>query len=224
MGKKELKITKTCNECGAGALKNSIVCTECGAELRTSSGMHKVYPITQEQVKLIRESINVGKHGKRNEFMFLLLTNTALRISDALSIKVGMVRDKNYLELIEQKTGKPKKFILNSFLKEIITEYVKGMNDEDYLFASQKLNKDGEYKLSRQQAYGILKEAAKAIGVNGFANHSCRKTYARLIYEKTGDIAFVMRLLNHSSEAVTLKYLHLTEEADNERIMDFSLF
>lgn len=185
--------------------------------------MNRVYPLTQDQIKSIRKTINVGKHGKRNEFLFLLLLNTALRISDALSIKVNMVRNKEYLELIEQKTHKPKKFIMNAYLKEIIAEYTKDMNDNDYLFPSQKPDKHGEYKISRQQAHKIFKDATLKIGIDTCAAHSLRKTYARLIYEKTGDIAFVMRLLNHSSEAMTLNYLHLTEEADNERIMDFSL-
>lgn len=185
--------------------------------------MNRVYPLDQTQIKSIREAINVGKYGKRNEFLFLLLINTALRIGDALKITVGMVKDKEYLELVEQKTGKSKRFIMNTFLKEIIADYIKDMQDDEYLFQGQKLNKHGNYKLSRVQAYRIFKDATEKIGIDNIGCHSMRKTYARLIYEKTGDIAFVMRLLNHSSEAVTLRYLHLTEEKDNKRIMDFSL-
>lgn len=186
--------------------------------------MNRVYPIEKDQVKLIREVINVGQHGERNEFLFLFMMNTALRVSDVLKVKVGMVRNKEFLEIVEQKTGKSKKFIMNSFLKQIINDYTKDMNDDDYLFQSQKPDKNSESRpISRIQASRILSEAASKIGIKGFNCHSCRKTYARLIYEKTGDIAFVMRLLNHSSEAVTLRYLHLTEEKDNKRIMDFSL-
>lgn len=186
--------------------------------------MNRVYPVEKDQVKLIRESINVGAYGSRNEFMFLFMMNTALRISDVLKIKVNMVRDKEFLELVEQKTSKAKKFPINTFLQEIINEYTKDMDDNDYLFESRKSNKDGESRpITRGQATKILSEAASKIGIKGFASHSCRKTYARLIFEKTGDISFVMRLLNHSSEAMTLKYLHLTEEKDNEIIKDFSL-
>lgn len=186
--------------------------------------MKKVYPIEKDQVKLIRESINVGTYGSRNEFMFLFMMNTALRVSDIIKIKVGMVRNQEYLELIEQKTEKQKKFIMNSFLKNIVNEYTKNMNDDDYLFQSRKSDKYGESKpISRMQVSRILSESANKIGIKGFNCHSCRKTYARLIYEKTGDIAFVMRLLNHSNERMTLNYLHLTEEKDNELIMDFSL-
>ena len=186
--------------------------------------MKRVYPIEKDQVKLMRESINTGIFGDRNEFMFLFMMNTALRISDVLKVKVGMVRNKDFLELTEQKTSKSKKFSMHSFLKQIVNDYTKDMNEDDYLFQSRKSNKNGESKpISRIQASKILSDASSKIGINGFNCHSCRKTYARLIYEKTGDIAFVMRLLNHSSEASTLNYLHLTEEKDNELIMDFSL-
>jgi PHP family Zn ribbon phosphoesterase len=72
-------------------------------------------------LKEIREVLNAGVNGKRNEFLFLLLMNTALRISDALTLKVSMVKGKDYLELKEKKTGKPKKFIMNAFLNVINT-------------------------------------------------------------------------------------------------------
>jgi integrase len=225
MAKKETKYTKKCKKCGTPAIKNAKICTECGGKLRTSAGMKRVNPIKADQIKLIRESINVGTKGSRNEFLLLFLMNTALRISDALQVKVGMVRGKEFLELTEQKTNKEKVFALNDLLQQVISEYTKNMDDNDYLFPSQKLDKNNNPKpISREQAWNILSSAASEIGIEKFGCHSARKTYARLIFEKTKDISFVMRLLNHSSEEITLKYLHLTQEADNARIMDFSLF
>ncbi len=224
MSKKEIKYTKKCKECGTLAIKNATICTECGAKLRTSKGMQKVYPVEASQIKPIRESISAGRKGNRNEMLFLFLANTALRISDVLNVKVGMVKNKEFIELIEQKTEKYKEFALNKDLQQALNEYTKDMDDDQYLFPSQKANRDGEYKLSREQAWKILSDAAREIGIKKFGCHSARKTYARLIYEETKDISFVMRLLNHSSEKMTLKYLHLTEEKDNERIMNFSLF
>jgi integrase len=224
LSKKEIKYTKKCPKCGTPAIKGATICTECGAKLRTSKGMQRVNPVKADQIKLIRDSIRVGIRGSRNEFLFLFLMNTALRISDALTLKVSMVRNKEFLELIEQKTGKSKIFAINGFLQQIIFEYTKDMDDNDYLFVSQKLDENNNPKpISRSQAWEILSSAAKKIGIKKFACHSARKTYARLIYEKTKDLSFVMRLLNHSSEKITLRYLHLTEEADNARIMDFSL-
>ena len=187
--------------------------------------MKRVFPVKADQVQAIRKSIHVGMFADRNEFLLLLLLNTALRISDALLITVGMVRDKEYLEIIEMKTKKHKHFPMNGFLKETINIYTKDMDDEDYLFQSKDRDKDGNRRpISRVQAHRIFKEATEKLGIKNVAAHSWRKSYARGLYEKTGDLSLIMRLLNHSSQEMTLRYLHLTDEEDEARIMDFSLF
>ena len=187
--------------------------------------MKRVYPIQPDQVKLIRTSINHGAFGDRNEFMLLFLLNTALRISDALTVTVGMVRDREEIELIEGKTKKHKKFPMNADLQNAINEYTKDLDKNDFLFQSRDLDENGNHKaISRVQAHRIFKQATEKVGLKNVAAHSWRKSYARGLYEKTKDLSLIMRLLNHSSEAMTLNYLHLTEEKDNARIMDFSLF
>jgi len=218
-------ITKHCKECGTGAIKNSTICTKCGAKLRTSAGMQRVSPINSNQVESIRASIHVGAFADRNEFMLLLLLNTALRISDALSITVKMVRNKDYLDIVEMKTDKAKHFPMNKDLKEAINTYTKDMEEEDFLFQSRDRDKNGNRKpISRVQAFKILKECSAKIGIPNFSPHGARKAYARGLYEKTGDLSLIMRLLNHSSQEMTLHYLHLQDEEDEARIMDFSLF
>jgi len=225
MSKKSETITKHCKVCGTGAIVNSTVCTKCGAALRTSKGMRRVAPITAKQVELVRESIHVGMFADRNEFMFLLLLNTALRISDALTITVKMVKDQDYLDIVEKKTGKAKHFAMNNDLKNTISDYVKDMDDSDFLFQSKDRDKDGNRRaISRIQASRIFKEATLKVGIKNANCHSWRKSYARGLYEKTGDLSLIMRLLNHSSIEMTLRYLHLTDEEDEKRIMNFSLF
>ena len=44
-------------------------------------------------------------------------TNSGLRISDIVALNVGDVRGKNYIQIVEKKTGKYKKFPLNDKLK-----------------------------------------------------------------------------------------------------------
>ena len=49
--------------------------------------------------------------------------------------------------------------------------------------------------------------AAKVFGVKKHISpHSLRKVYAVEEFERTGDLKRVQKLLNHSSEAVTLLY------------------
>ena len=60
---------------------------------------------------------------------------------------------------------------------------------------------------TRQAVYKDIKRAAKAFRVNGnISCHTARKIYAVTEYKKDFNVARVKKLLNHSSEAVTMIY------------------
>lgn len=195
--------------------------------------MNKVYPIPKEKIIIIREELLETKYGERNEFMFVFMLNIPLRISDTIKLKVSNVKDKDKLEIVPLKTIRRNKetgeitkykkieYLINPYLKKRIKEYVKNMSDDEYLFKGQ--GKDEH--ISRVQAWSILKNAAKKAGIKEpFGCHSTRKTNARALLDQYGDISLVMRHLGHSSESSTLRYLHLTEEKDNERISALQLY
>jgi len=50
--------------------------------------------------------------------------NTGLRISDMLPLKVIDIKDKSHIIIKEKKTGKVKRFKINSSLHGEITEYI----------------------------------------------------------------------------------------------------
>ena len=55
---------------------------------------------------------------------------------------------------------------------------------------------------------GISTHSFRKLGYEGISTHSFRKWYATEIYRKNGyDIALVQRLLQHSSAAVTQRYI-----------------
>ncbi|MBR1626935.1 MAG: tyrosine-type recombinase/integrase, partial [Bacteroidales bacterium] len=64
----------------------------------------------------------------------------------------------------------------------------------------------------------IIKEAVKAVGLNPdrISCHTMRKSRALRIYKQTGDIALVMKMLNHSSQAVSLRYLGIEQNIMDE--------
>ena len=55
----------------------------------------------------IKKIERILSKNKRNLLFFTMGTNCGLRISDILSLNVGDVKNKNYIQLIEKKTGKP---------------------------------------------------------------------------------------------------------------------
>ena len=62
------------------------------------------------------------KQSKRDLLLFVMGTNCGLRISDLLSLNIGDVRNKTHIQLVEKKTGKFKKFPINTKLI-IITKH-----------------------------------------------------------------------------------------------------
>lgn len=104
-------------------------------------------------------------------------------------------------------------------LKEDIDRYIQFLEDEDYLFKSNKLDSEGNSKpISRVQAYRILNHSAKSVGLSDIGTHSMRKTFGYHYYKKTKDVALLMDLFNHSSQSVTLRYIGINQDIVNHAI------
>jgi len=153
--------------------------------------------------------------GTMYHLLYLFMVNTALRVHDVISIQKKNIHG-NRLILKEQKTGKTQDIALNSGIMEVLPEYLKTLkSDDDYLFPSRQKN-GKEPHITRQRVSQIIKECAKAIGLDtaGISCHSLRKMRARALYEaNNNDIGLVMKQLNHSSQAVSLRYMGYTREA-----------
>jgi len=88
-----------------------------------------------------------------------------------------------------------------------------GGGQDECLFPSRK----GGTPITRQQAYRILNEAARAVGITDqIGTHTLRKTFGYHAYKQGADITRLQYLLNHSAPSVTLRYIGITqEELDN---------
>lgn len=65
-----------------------------------------------------------------------------------------------------------------------------------------------------------MSNVGKELNLNYLGTHTMRKTGAYRVYEQTDhNIALVMKLLNHSSEQMTLAYLGLDQDT-REHILD----
>ena len=71
--------------------------------------MNIVEPIRKKSdLKKIEKVLK--KHSLRDLLIFTIGTNCGLRISDILNLNVGDVRNKTYINIVEKKTNKPKRF------------------------------------------------------------------------------------------------------------------
>ena len=181
--------------------------------------MKFVQPIRDKE-KIEEMKTELMKLGYKNYLMFVVGINTGLRISDILQLKVIDLKDKTHIKIIEQKTQKIKRFLINSLLKQEIDKFIQGMSDEEYLFQSRN---GVNQPISRVQAYRILNSAAKKIGLEEIGTHTLRKTFGYWHYKQNKDVALLQDIFNHSAPSVTLRYIGINEDTKDKSIENFYL-
>jgi integrase len=186
------------------------------------------------EVKPIREVEKISEMKRilkakraRDEALFTMGINTALRISDLLALTLGDVFDEQgqlqeEITVIERKTGKAKHFPVNSAVKEALSGYLATRQVDDRE-APLFLSKAGGH-LSRWQARRVLEKAGKSVGLDGIGTHSLRKTFGYHVYKRTGgDIGLVQKLLNHSTSECTLRYIGIDKEMMDSIYLELNL-
>ena len=144
----------------------------------------------------------------RDLLIFTVGTNCGLRISDILNLNVGDVRDKDYISINEKKTGKYKRFPINSKLKPMFAKFTKGRRAEEPLFLSVFNN-----RMERTQCYRIVNYACRKAGLDcKIGTHILRKTFGYHHYQKFKDVAVLQKIFNHCSPQVTLRYIGIDQD------------
>ena len=155
--------------------------------------MNIVEPIRKKQDIVSLENF-LKKRGLRDLLLFVLGTNSGLRISDILALNVGDVKNKTHITI--RKTGKFKKFPINTKLKSIIDEYTKNRTNDEPLFKTKFNN-----RLERVGAYMILKKVSQKAGIEeNIGTHTLR-----------------------SNPEVTLRYIGIEQSQIEESYSNFIL-
>lgn len=156
----------------------------------------------------------------RDYVLFIFGINSGLRISDLLKLRVSDVKDKSHIQIKEQKTGKFKRFLINDTIKNALKKYIDTLNDYEYLFRS----KNSLQAITRIQAYRIINNAAKQAGINDqIGTHTLRKTFGYWHYQTYKDVALLQNIFNHSSPAITLRYIGITDDLKDQSIQNLAL-
>lgn len=182
----------------------------------------KTVALTAEQYeKIIKTMIsgfndtdqNVVKPNKRIATALTLEANLGLRIGDILKLRLsGIVRDgdRYRLDIIEQKTGKKREFTVPLEIYVYIQNYAL----ENNIKATAKL-----FEISERAVNKHLQKVCTHLGFSGIGSHSFRKFFATSIYNNNKhDINLVRVLLQHSSIAVTQRYIGIQSEEIEEAL------
>ncbi len=188
--------------------------------------MKTVEPIRDKRqvAKLMDYYLNIGQY--RNYVLIVMGLYTTLRISDLLLLRwddlydfsAGSVRSRLYLK--EKKTGKVKSIKLHASVISALQFYAESAKPGGFLFENPRTSK----ALSRSQAYRIIRSAVEAVGVpTRVSCHSLRKTFGYLNWIAGKKPEIIMKAYNHSSLAVTSRYLGITPDDIDSLYTDIEL-
>lgn len=168
------------------------------------------------------EAMNlIRKLAKDNNYNMSLLVAigcfSGLRISDILALRWNQILNTEEFTITEIKTGKQRTIRINPQLQQHIKECYKHINPVG-INAPILISQKGTV-FTIQRINVLLKEIKKKyrLKVNNFSCHSLRKTFGREVYNmnsENAELALIklMELFNHSSVAITKRYLGLRQE------------
>ena len=179
--------------------------------------------ITDEQfdeiIGLLYNGSDLGiiRPNKQIAVILTVTGNCGLRIGDCLKLKLNsFIYDGkcNKYNIKEEKTGKSRSFVIPDEIFKLLVDYAmeNELGNDDYLF---------EY--TERNIQKKLKQIADYLGddYKDISTHSFRKCAAMRIYRNSGNnIELTRKYLNHSSIAVTQKYLGVSDDEVNNVIMN----
>ncbi len=195
----------------------------------------EVYPfISEEEIKSmidvfdkrIKEAPDENKKqiACRNKMLFLIGINLSLRISDLITLRWNFfLKDdmtfRDYYKIQPKKTKKTGKFVtlyFNEVVRKSIMEYIEMYpikNMDDFVFKSRK----GNGAVSEKGVWKIVVDASAEAGLEGnYGTHSLRKTFGYHVWHNAEDkekaLVMLMTIFNHSSVAITKKYIGIMNE------------
>ena len=174
--------------------------------------------LSKEQYKEIIETMKSGGVGfranNRIATALVLEANLGLRIEDILNLKIDdIISDgsRYRLNMTEKKTGKKRTFTVPLPIYNYIKVYAmdNGIKDNELLFSV------GERAVQK-----YLSKVTDYLGYENIGTHSFRKFFATEIYLNNNyNIVLVQQLLQHSSVAITQKYIGITSEVQEKALM-----
>ncbi len=180
--------------------------------------MNEVEPI-RDKKRIRKVERFLAKRSQRDLLLFVMGTNTGLRVSDILALDVEDVKNKDFIDIIEKKTGKHKRFPINDKIKDLIQKFTLNKKAEEPLFKTIYQN-----RMERTYAYRIVNKACKKVGMQEkIGTHTMRKTFGYHHYHKFRDVALLQKIFNHYSPSVTLRYIGIDQEEINNSYLNFIL-
>ena len=156
--------------------------------------------------------------------------NLALRISDLLTITMADVKaldpKQPVLHLVEGKTGKKRKIVVNNAAVNIMHRRLAEHPNHKYLFQSEAVNisRRAQQPINRRSVCRVFEKSGQKIAQKvSIGTHSMRKTRGYALYDAGRSIESICKVLNHSTPAVTMRYIGIDQRDIDQSYVEFEL-
>ncbi len=176
--------------------------------------------IKKKDIKAISE---LTFSNPRNHLLWTMGINNGIRAGDLVRTRVGQVNDLKVggqFKIVEEKTGKDNIVLINKSVYKSLRRYLDKYQppDNDYLFPSRK----GKGHITSKSVGRLIRQWADQINLKGnYGAHTMRKTWA-FCSRKTFGVSWsiICKRLNHSSPAITMRYLGIQPEEVETALMN----
>jgi integrase len=184
-------------------------------------GAYATVPLTRHQYKTIIEAMRTGscyfKPNIRISEVLIAEANLGIRIEDVLALKPssfvfagGIYK----ISIIEQKTKKKR-------YKSISHEFYKHLSL--YIKENEIKKNDLIFPMTERSVQKYLKKVCDFLEYENISTHSFRKYCGMNLYEASGyNIIKVMNFYQHSSPAITQRYLGVSSYEEDQMLLGYS--
>ena len=157
--------------------------------------------ITESEVYRMADMAKVMRDGERNELLILTMFQAALRVTEAVKLRVQdkATVDNKHILLVQGKGDKPRLVAIPEKLSYHLGDYAHrhGLKAEDRFFS-----------ISRVRAWQIIKVCADRAGIDRRVYcHLLRHAGAIARLKRTGNPKSLQIYLGHSDMKMTMRYL-----------------
>jgi integrase len=184
--------------------------------------MEFVEPIRDKKKIAQIKNLLRGQRRYRDLLLFTVGINSALRVSDLLTLKINDFVDTDGqvqvdFSIREAKRDKRNVVTINDSIREALGEYLAAYpgitsNPNNYVFFNTKTN-DYTEPIKRGMVWKFIDEICHAVGLRGnFGAHTLRKTWGYHARMSGVELALIMHKLNHNNLAYTKRYIGITDD------------
>lgn len=194
--------------------------------------MNFVEPIRDKRKIATIRNLLRGERRYRDLALFVIGINTALRVSDLLTLRIGdffdeqgEIVDKFWIR--EEKYNKRNEIVVNDSIREVLAEYRETYPDciqhpKGFLFFNTRQNYDEA--IGRERVWQIISGVCEEVGLRGnYGTHSLRKTWGYHARKSGVALELIMHKLNHTNISVTMRYLGITDDELADEVRKLNL-